>query len=174
MAVNRLNSKSTAPRELFLSAIADFVAQTSLFKERLESIWVNHRKELLVKPDLEKHLQYALAAEYLPEYLQDYYTKNHHFLETATELLQHVLDKYHLGRILECSTVGQKRNKAANINSLYAVKTSSDKFLVIETSDDTPLKKHLESYKEVTDVKTAKHIGIAHSYDKYFYIYQTL
>lgn len=172
MKTDQLNKKPILARKLFLSAVREFISQVSHFKERAEDIWVNHRKELILKPDLEKCVEYALTAEYILKPIQDYYSKNRYYLETDAYLLQRVLDKYLLGKILEYSSIDTKKFAEENITSVYTVKSNKGEFLLLETPNVKTTKEYLQLCKKLCDVGPNKPIGAKHTFDRYFYIYQ--
>lgn len=172
MDKDQTETSTILARVLFLSAIKDFMTQAEQFREKMESIWGNHRKELLLKPDFEKAVKYALTAEYIPKPMKDYYNENHCYLETDARLLQSVLDRYSLGKIIDYNTGrDEKFAKKENITSIYAVKTSKGEYMVLETHDnmiDTDIAKLTKKLSS----DSSKVIGTEHRYGKYFYIYQ--
>jgi len=172
MKTDQLKKKPTLARERFLSAVRELTFQVLHFKEKTEDIWVNHRKELILKPDLEKCMEYALTTEYIPKPIQDYYSKNRYYLETDAHLLQRVLDKYSLGKMLEYSSIDTKKFAEENVTSMHRVKSSRGEFLLLETPDNKTTKEYLKLCKKLCDVASNKPIGTKHTYDRYFYIYQ--
>ena len=158
-------------RGLFLSTVRDFLYQMSQFKEKTRNIWINHRKELALKPDLEKCIECAFAAEYIPKAILDYYERNRYYMETGAHVLQRVLDKYSLGKLQKFDICDAEKFARANITAGYTVKSSQGKYLILEVPDNKT-SKSCSRLSEKLHIDSDRLIGIKHTYDRYFHVYQ--
>ena len=158
-------------RGLFLTAIRDLLYQVLLFKEKTRNIWIDHRKELTLKPGLEKFIEYTLTTEYIPKAMQDYYDGNRHYIEIDVYLLQRVLDKYSLGKLQKFDICDTEKFAKANITAGYTVKSSQGKYLILEVPDNKT-SKSCSRLSEKLHIDSDRLIGIKHTYDRYFHVYQ--
>ncbi|MFH1295357.1 MAG: hypothetical protein ABIH84_02150 [bacterium] len=155
----------------FLSAIQTLISHTEQFRKETKNILVDHRKEVILDPNLEKTLEKAVIFEYIPSSIQKFFDTNFRYLLTDKQLLQTILDRYSLGKVHKYSSnCNNKMYAPKGILCTYDVYTNKGNYLLIETTANKTDKELVELSK-LFHLNDNFQIGVEHRYDKYYYIY---